>query len=240
MKKTCYIIIVQLILIGCTSYSYKKLEKNGSDALSQDNDLHLIFDFDGTIADTHSLAVQELNKLSEKYGINKVSEEWTKEYSMKEVLNTAGVKWYQLYFLAKDLRREMRKNIELIKAFDDIKNALLNLKKNGYTLGIMTSNSVDLVDEFLQLNDIKSFDYIYSSSSLFGKDQLIEKVIEQQKIKKALYIGDEARDIEAMKKANVPIIAVSWGWNSKKLLEEYKPDYLVDKPSEINDLVEKL
>ncbi|MFK7826138.1 MAG: HAD-IA family hydrolase [Oligoflexales bacterium] len=240
MKKAIYIIFVQIILIGCNSYSYKELEKKGSDSSFQGNDMHLIFDFDGTIADTHSLAVQELNKLSDEYGINKVSLEWSKDYSMKEVLDTAGVKWYQLYFLAKDLKQEMKKNIKLIKAFDDIKNVLINLKNKGYTLGIMTSNSVDLVDEFLKLNDIHSFDYIYSGSSLFGKDKLIEKVIEQQEIKNALYIGDEARDIEAMKKANIPIIAVSWGWNSKKLLEEYNPDHLVDKPSELNDIVEKL
>ena len=48
-----------------------------------------------------------------------------------------------------------------------------------------------------------------------------------------LYVGDEVRDIEAAKKAGIRIAAVTWGYNSKKALEAYKPDYLVTKPEEL-------
>ena len=48
-----------------------------------------------------------------------------------------------------------------------------------------------------------------------------------------VYVGDEVRDIKAAKKARVRVIAVTWGLNSRKILEKEHPDYLVDRPQEL-------
>lgn len=55
-----------------------------------------------------------------------------------------------------------------------------------------------------------------------------------------IYVGDETRDIEAARKTNIEIIAVSWGYNSKQLLEKQKPDFLIDKPRQLVDILEGL
>jgi phosphoglycolate phosphatase len=51
--------------------------------------------------------------------------------------------------------------------------------------------------------------------------------------KDVLYIGDELRDFQACKKLDVPIIAVTWGYDSISLLSNASPDFLVREPRDI-------
>ena len=55
-----------------------------------------------------------------------------------------------------------------------------------------------------------------------------------------IYVGDQVRDISACRKINCKIIAVSWGYNSKSRLIKGNPDFLVDKPKDILQIVKKL
>jgi len=52
-----------------------------------------------------------------------------------------------------------------------------------------------------------------------------------------VYVGDEARDIEACQKADIAVITVSWGFHRKEVLREKNPTYLVDSPEEIETIV---
>ena len=86
------------------------------------------------------------------------------------------------------------------------------------------------------------FSFVCSVRSLFGKGRAINNVLRSQNIKpeEAIYVGDEARDIEAAKKNKVKIIAVSWGFSSRKILEEYVPDLLINDPEELIGALEKI
>jgi phosphoglycolate phosphatase len=44
------------------------------------------------------------------------------------------------------------------------------------------------------------------------------------------YIGDTLGDIHEAHEARVKSIAVTWGYHSRKELEKIKPDYIVDRP----------
>lgn len=83
------------------------------------------------------------------------------------------------------------------------------------------------------------FDFVYSGRNIFGKDIVIGRLLENHKIEKtsAIYVGDETRDIEAAKKLGIPIVAVSWGFNARKILAAKKPNGIVDDP---NNLLECL
>ena len=52
------------------------------------------------------------------------------------------------------------------------------------------------------------------------------------KAEEMLYIGDEIRDIKAAKKAGIAVAAVTWGFNSRESLAAEKPDYLLDRPED--------
>jgi phosphoglycolate phosphatase len=132
--------------------------------------------------------------------------------------------------------------VDRIQPVSGIENLLRNLSQKGYILGIITSNNADTVTDFVKSHNIDVFSFIHSELNLFGKHKALRHLMEDKQIKtyEMIYIGDEVRDIEACKKVGVPIISVTWGFNGKRILKKYKPDYLVDKPEEILEVIQKI
>ena len=52
-----------------------------------------------------------------------------------------------------------------------------------------------------------------------------------------LYIGDSDVDIATARNARVPVVACSWWFCSKEKLLACEPDYLIDKPLQLLDIV---
>ncbi|MNF15821.1 Pyrophosphatase PpaX [compost metagenome] len=50
-------------------------------------------------------------------------------------------------------------------------------------------------------------------------------------------MGDELRDVQACKRIGVKVAAVTWGYDSVKLLTEAEPDYLCEAPVDILGLI---
>ena len=202
----------------------------------------IIFDFDGTIADTMPHVIDILQDLSTKYGYTKLSTneiQKLQELSIREIFKTLGVPFYKLPFIISDVKKMMREQILLVKPIDGISQEIHTLKKKSYSLGLITSNNKDIVLSFLKENNLDIFDYIYTGTSVFGKARAMQKFLEKYSLinDQVIYIGDEIRDIEATQKVKIPIIAVTWGYNSHKGLAKYNPDYLVDKPENLHEVI---
>ena len=119
---------------------------------------------------------------------------------------------------------------------EETKSRIFKKLNEDYKLGIVSSNSEENIRIVLRRYKIENlFEFVYSSSSIFGKHLVLKRMCKKYKINpnSIIYIGDEDRDIIAAKKAKIKIIAVTWGFNSEKLLKEEKPDYLVNAPKEI-------
>ncbi len=205
----------------------------------------IIFDFDGTIAETLDSIVNIINGLSDELGYKKVTGENIDELrnkKPKEILKDLGISILKLSSVGKRIKLELNKEIEYVPPVSGIEEALLELKKTGYKLGILTSNSKDDVSKFLKKNNLDLFDFIHSESSIFGKSKVINDFLKNQGIKlgEVIYVGDETRDIEAAQKTNIQIIAVSWGFNSKQILEKQNPDFLIDEPRQLIEIMGSL
>ncbi|MDD8027901.1 MAG: HAD hydrolase-like protein, partial [Acidobacteriota bacterium] len=87
--------------------------------------------------------------------------------------------------------------------------------------------------------DLDVFDFIHSESNFFGKNRALNHLVRTRGLKpdKVIYVGDEARDIEACRRVSITVIAVSWGFQSRDMLLAQRPDYLVDSPDEIRSIV---
>ena len=200
---------------------------------------NLIFDFDGTIANTLHAGVAIYNRVAHEYGCKKVHHKDTKLFQGKkpfDLMRELEVSLLNLPLLLLRVRHELFSEIRNVDTFDGINKTLHTLKKEGYNLGVVTSNSQKNVEHFFEehgLNNI--FSSIHTSKHLFGKHKVIAKYMKQHGIAKdkAIYIGDEARDIEATQKIGIPIIAVSWGFNTRDILEMYNPYAIVDTPQEL-------
>nr|MCR5762742.1 HAD hydrolase-like protein [Treponema sp.] len=101
----------------------------------------IVFDFDGTLADTLSLGINILNSYSSKFGYNKISLEQNKNVSAHELISMAGIKLWKLPFLVRRMRKDLNENIFQIQIFNGIPDLLESLKSSGFKMGILSSNS---------------------------------------------------------------------------------------------------
>lgn len=201
-----------------------------------------IFDFDGTIADSFFLIAEGYKEFAPKLGIKsteKFNLEELRDLSAREIINKYRISLWKIGRVTPQIWKFMAAKLESVEPIPGISALLKKLEEMEVRMLILTSNSERNVKDFLEKNKLEYFEAIYSKRQLLGKAAGIKKVIKLNSLdmKRTLYIGDEARDIEAAKKAGIPIIAVTWGFNSKLSLKRAGPDFLVEKPEEIIDIL---
>ena len=157
----------------------------------------------------------------------------------KQILKHLHISFIKLPFVLKKIRREINKGVAKVKPSVEIKDSLLNLKRNGCEIGILTSNTEQNVKEFLINNNLDVFDFLYSGNSVFGKGRVLKAIIHKNKFRKnrIFYVGDEIRDIDAAKKTKVQMIAVSWGFNTLEALKRESPDHIAQTPQDIEEII---
>jgi len=133
----------------------------------------ILFDFDGTLADSFQLMHKWLLTIADCWGFKKINFETARSMSTKDMLSYVGVKWYQLPYLTYKAKTYMKANLATVLAYPHAKETLYKLKSAGYTLIILSSNSKDNINLFLNRNQINVVDHIVSDSSLFGKDKVV-------------------------------------------------------------------
>jgi phosphoglycolate phosphatase len=121
--------------------------------------------------------------------------------------------------------------------FPGIYDAIKQLKKHN-TLMVVTSNESNIVESILTSYGLTEFTEIYGSDKGGSKVNKIMKIKQQYPNHEFYYIGDTKGDIYEGRKAGVNTVAVTWGWHTKKELEALKPDYLVETPEQLIDLIE--
>jgi HAD superfamily hydrolase (TIGR01549 family) len=206
----------------------------------------IIFDFDGTLADTFDALVSISNRLAIEFGYAPTTPEElpkVRNLSSREIVKQSGISVLKLPFLLKRVRESLHNEIQYLNPISDIKEALTQLINEGYFLGILTSNAEENVIPFLKKHGMQGlFSFISSETSLFRKDKSLKKLMKINNLssEEVIYVGDETRDIEASKKINIKVIAVSWGFNSGEVLAKHNPDFLIHKPSELIEVLRSL
>ena len=205
----------------------------------------IIFDFDGTLADTIDILLSITNRLSAELGFKSATKEQIaqlRNLTSWQLLKYSGISIFKFPLLIRRLKAELRSEIPNIQLFAGIKEVLLELKKLGFQLGIITSNSRENVLASLETNGVQdTFTFIYSGST-FGKHKVINSWLKTEHInpKQVVYVGDEIRDIEAARKTGIKVIAVAWGFNSQEALAANNPDFLIKRPQELIEIMSNL
>jgi phosphoglycolate phosphatase len=200
----------------------------------------LIFDFDGTLANTFELVIEAVNSLANEYHFERLSSsqiDYLRGLPAHKVLNVLDVSWYHIPELIIKIQRYMKSRMHTVHLYPGIAETLSMLNAKGFSLGIITSNSRENVEILLEKNNCNHFHFIRSAKHIFGKAKALNKVIKQHGLDKnqVFYIGDEVRDIDAAQQCGIKSIAVSWGFNKKSLLLSSEPDLLVDNMHELQE-----
>ena len=201
----------------------------------------LIFDFDGTIADTFHYLLRIGNRLSEEFNFNKIEPDEIKDMKDKNVLETIqhlNIPILKIPMIVAKAKKELHKEIDSVEPIKDLKEILLQIKSLGHKMGILTSNSSKNVMSFLENNELDLFDFICTTSKIWSKNWGLKTLADENNLNlcDVIYVGDETRDIKAAKKAGIRSAAVTWGYNSHKVLAAQNPDYLIHSPKELFQL----
>lgn len=202
----------------------------------------VIFDLDGTLINSLDIFIKVGNQIAEKYGYPPFSEERIKELMMlpmKKRIEILKIPKFKLPKLGIEALNIFKEYVAEVEPIIGVREMLECLHKHGYRLSIVSSNSLDNINAFLEKNQLKLFDNIQSSRGLFDKHVTIKKLISKMGAKKdeVIYVGDECRDVEACKKVGIKVISVLWGFDSKDLLEKEAPDFIVSNPNELPEII---
>jgi phosphoglycolate phosphatase len=198
----------------------------------------IVFDFDGTLADTLEATMLVLNELALEYGFRQMERHevhGVKHMTVAQFVRFLGIPAWRLPRLLTKGKRRLTQRLPGIRPFPGIPETIRTLRQRTEVLGILTSNSVANVESFLGAQGIGPFDFISSAPKLMGKARYLRAIVRQHGLspEEILYVGDEIRDIEAAHEAEIPVAAATWGFNSEEALLEGVPDYVLRDPRDL-------
>lgn len=204
----------------------------------------VLFDFDGTLADSFSVVADIFYDLTDHPRIDDPEQiQRLRRMPIMKVVKEFHIPAYRVPRLLVKGRKSMGERMEEVRPFNGIPEALAALHEQGYTLYIMSSNSKQNVEAFLDANGLSRYvTKVYGNIGLLNKAGAIRKVIRQNglNIEDCVYVGDEVRDIDGAERAGIPIVSVAWGYNDATLLQSRQPNALIYQPEELIESIENI
>jgi len=177
----------------------------------------IIFDFDGTIADTMPFLTRIAVKLiTEKYNVSK-------EEAEKRYLGTTGLDFASqigIIFPNHPYNSEVVSIFELKKVegifdrpvFPDVVNTLVYLKKRKIKTFICSSTKYEIVMEYCKLRGIDSLlTNIFGYKTGFGKYDQINFIVRELSLEpfEMLFVGDSLKDCDFAARNKINFIGIS-------------------------------
>jgi len=202
----------------------------------------VIFDFDGTLANSFPLYATMLNTVADIHGLRHIEPhelEMAREISEREIFRRLRIPWWKVPFIIRTVNRLALENASRISLFNGVDEMLQQLSTAGATLAVVTTNSCSTAKQVLGPENVRRIDDFECKASLFGKQARFRRILKRTGFlpHEALSIGDQLRDLEASKKANIPFGAVAWGFTPIEVFQEHAPDELFVGVEEIAERV---
>lgn len=202
----------------------------------------VIFDFDGTLADSFPWFVQMVNSVARKYHFREVPPEdveGLRSLSALQLVRYLGIPLWKMPMIANHVRQRMMVDREGISRFEGVDQLLAQLHAAGVILALVTSNSYANVRHVLGEENLALMRYVECDVSMFGKRARYRKVLKQSGVRpsKAISIGDEIRDIEASQQEHIPFGAVAWGYTHIDALKAHAPTEVF---AQVDDILKQI
>ncbi len=211
----------------------------------------VVFDLDGTLLDTLGDLRDSVNFALEKNNLPKRTTEEVRSFvgnGIRLLIERSVPEKIPLETVDKcfsDFKEYYKDHSAILtKAYDGIIDLMKELKSKGVKIAVV-SNKADFAVKTLMEDYFSGlYDCAYGEregverkpapDSVFGAISEMGADLEN-----TVYIGDSEVDIETSKNANLPCIAVTWGFRDKEVLESLNPEYIVDSPSDILRIIER-
>ncbi len=205
----------------------------------------VLFDFDGTLANTNNLIINSFKHIYEKFG---------KEHDEDYIMGTFGEPL--LLTLNRDFGMH---NIEDVIAsyreyqferfydevflYPNVIETLEYLKSKGIVMGVVTSRLRNSTEEALKnFNIIKYFDVIITADDTKNhkphKEPLMMALkVLNKNVKETLFVGDSKFDMECAINAEATPVLVGWQTNSIELAEQYNIKHFLDNMWDLTKMI---
>lgn len=206
---------------------------------------NIIFDFDGTLADTAPLIVATMQAAIRELGLPAKTDAECRGTIGLRLEEVADALWPEnqisgeLYAAVYRRIFDELKRPLAVKCFDGVSETLRQLHADGYGMAIASSRSHSSLDEYVSQYD---FDDVFSAI-VGGNDVEHGKPAPDAvlticrrlgwKPAETLVIGDAVYDIEMGRNAGAQTCAVTYGNQSREQLVTSRPDILTDNITEL-------
>jgi phosphoglycolate phosphatase len=201
----------------------------------------ILWDFDGTLADTFAVMVRAYNALAQTRGFHPIDDPLAvRGLAPLALLRGLGIPLTRLPTVVAGVLAAVRREMPNVRLFPGVAEVLDALGRSGLRMAVLSSNSRENVLACLRANGIQEhFEAVVGYRRVFGKGRAIRQMLRPKGVSgpRAVYIGDEVRDVAAARQAGIDIAAVTWGYNTRELLAAQGADYLVDSPNELLTLL---
>ncbi|MDP4121323.1 MAG: HAD-IA family hydrolase, partial [Bacillota bacterium] len=205
----------------------------------------IIFDFDGTLADTLPICVLSFKQAFKKtLGVEYSDAEILKHFGKSEegiIKNLVAPEDYE-ECLDAYIKTYEANHYLCPKPFDGITDILDTIKATGIGLGLITGkgkHTIKIALDYLDLS--KYFEYVeHGDPQKSIKTQCIKKIADNWNLKsnETAYVGDQVTDIADTNQAGALAIAVSWATTSNyALLKQHNPDLLFKTTDEFKNWI---
>jgi phosphoglycolate phosphatase len=201
----------------------------------------VVFDFDGTLADSLGPALAIYNtRIAPALNLRPIEDlEAARSTPLRQLLRQLGVRFWRLPKVIRAFQAAAAEHAHELKLHGGIPDMLAGLRTRGHRLGILSSNREDVIRAVLRNHDVEElFDFVVGYPKLFGKAKALRRILKLEKADRAevLIDGDELRELDAGRNARVSTAAVAWGFHAETLLAAGAPRYLLRSPGELPDV----
>ena len=139
-----------------------------------------VFDFDGTLADSAAWFFGSLNEAAGRFGFRTTTEDERhalRRLGNREIIRRLRVPMWKLPAIARHMRRRAAENVDSIRLFQGIPEALTTLRNKGTRLAIVSSNSEANVRRIIGGPLAGQIAFYGCGASLFGKTSKLRSAI---------------------------------------------------------------
>lgn len=200
----------------------------------------VVFDFDGTLADTKSLLLELLVKNLPEY---KLDAGFLRDFGnrpFQETLVQIGVEQKVLSTIAKRTKIDIAASAKRAVLVPGIEK----LEEIGKPKVILSNSVGEFISKALKINGINIFEKVIASEQFNHKDEAFKKLMKEYgaKGKEVVYVGDRPVDCELARRMKCICVLISQkaSWSPLEDLLEAKPDYLISNISDLREIIDSL
>jgi len=202
----------------------------------------VVFDFDGTLADTHELLMRIVSKHLGKFNIS-----LTKQLIL-QFGNAPLHDYISIVGLRKDFIRSVSSSIieDFMAEYHRIKpcKALATVKSISVKKIIVSNNVTPFIEKTLHFLHANFFDEVYGSDRFTNKFHAIKKLCQKYHVssEEVVYVGDKSIDVAIARRVGCYSIIVAGpsAWSPRSAILAMRPDYVVRDLSKIPAIIKSI